>query len=71
MSAAEIDSDLRRLYDVLALESNPIPAKWALHRLGYLDAIHRLPLTPLSAQHHDAIDQCLAALASLDAALAG
>ena len=71
MSAAELDANLRRLYDVLALESNPIPAKWALHRLGYLDAIHRLPLTPLSAQHHDAIDQCLAALASLDAALAG
>lgn len=69
--ATDLDAELRELYRVLGLESNPIPAKWALHRLGYLDAIHRLPLTPLSAQHHAAIDQCLAALASLDAKLAG
>ncbi|HRG15186.1 MAG TPA: 4-hydroxy-tetrahydrodipicolinate synthase [Pseudomonadota bacterium] len=71
LSAEDLDRALQDLYRVLGLESNPIPAKWALHRLGCLDAIHRLPLTPLSAQHHAAIDHCLAALASLDAALAG
>lgn len=71
LTAQDLDRALHELYRVLGLESNPIPAKWALHRLGYLDAIHRLPLTPLSAQHHAAIDHCLAALASLDAALAG
>lgn len=71
LTAEDLDRALHELYLVLGLESNPIPAKWALHRLGYLDAIHRLPLTPLSAQHHAAIDHCLAALASLDAALAG
>ncbi|MBK6436431.1 MAG: 4-hydroxy-tetrahydrodipicolinate synthase [Rhodanobacteraceae bacterium] len=68
MAAVELNTKLRGLYAVLGLESNPIPAKWALHRLGHIDAIHRLPLTPLSAQHHDAIDECLAALASIDAA---
>lgn len=71
LSAEDIDRALHELYRVLGLESNPIPAKWALHRLGYLNAIHRLPLTPLSAQHHAAIDQCLAALAPLNATLAG
>lgn len=68
--AADLDAALGDLYRVLGLESNPIPAKWALHRLGYLEAVHRLPLTPLSAQHHDTIEQCLAALASTDASLA-
>ncbi|MBK7145658.1 MAG: 4-hydroxy-tetrahydrodipicolinate synthase [Xanthomonadales bacterium] len=69
MTAAALDAQLSDLYRVLALESNPIPAKWALHRLGYLQPLHRLPLTPLSAQHHATIDQCLATLASLDANL--
>ncbi len=71
LAAASLDAQLSPLYRALALESNPIPAKWALHRLGYVQPVHRLPLTPLSAQHHDTIDQCLAALASLDADLAG
>ena len=69
LTAVDLDARLQDLYRVLGIEPNPIPAKWALHRLGHLDAIHRLPLTPLSAQHHGALDQCLADLASLDASL--
>lgn len=68
--ARALDLRLQELYRVLGLESNPIPAKWALHRLGYLQAVHRLPLSPLSAQHHVTIDQCLAELAAIDAAAA-
>ena len=65
-SASALDASLQELYRVLGLESNPIPVKWALHRLGYLQPQHRLPLTPLAQQHHDAIDECLAALPSID-----
>lgn len=68
--AEALDVELQALYRVLGLESNPIPVKWALHRLGYLEAVHRLPLSPLSAQFHDAVDQCLAVRASLDAVVA-
>lgn len=67
-AARDLDRQLAELYRVLGLESNPIPAKWALHRLGYVLAQHRLPLTPLSVCHHAAIEHCLAALASIDAA---
>lgn len=70
VAAASLDAKLQSLYRVLGLESNPIPAKWALHRLGYLNPQLRLPLTPLSAVHHDAIEECLATLASVDAAFA-
>ena len=36
----------------LFVESNPIPIKWALARLGLIGEGIRLPLTPLSEQFH-------------------
>ena len=30
------------------IESNPVPAKWALARMGFMEDAVRLPLTPLS-----------------------
>jgi 4-hydroxy-tetrahydrodipicolinate synthase len=68
--AQALDARLAELYRVLGLESNPIPAKWALHRLGHLQCVHRLPLSPLSPQHHATVDQCLAELAAIDAVAA-
>ena len=47
--AAEIDARLADLHRDLFVESNPIPVKWALHRLGLIPGGLRLPLTPLSA----------------------
>ena len=35
----------------LFLETNPIPVKWALHRMGRIAPGIRLPLTPLDARH--------------------
>ncbi len=34
------------LMEVNFCESNPIPVKWAMHRMGLLDAVWRLPLVP-------------------------
>jgi len=34
------------------LESNPIPAKWALEEMGLIGEGIRLPLTPLSERFH-------------------
>ena len=45
--AAEINASLDILHQRLFLESNPIPAKWALHEMGMIDSGIRLPLTPL------------------------
>ena len=36
---------LAKLHDDLFLESSPIPVKWALHRMGLIEAGIRLPLT--------------------------
>ena len=43
---------LAALHRDLFLEANPIPAKWALERMGLIDSGIRLPLTPLSEAHH-------------------
>lgn len=48
IAARAINDQLQGLHKQLFCEPNPIPAKWALHRLGLMPAGLRLPLTPLS-----------------------
>ena len=57
--AAERDAPLAALHDALFLEANPIPVKWALNRMNRIGAGIRLPLTPLSAPHHTAVQHAL------------
>ncbi len=52
-SATELDLPLRQLYTTLFLEANPIPVKWAAHRMGLIaNGEIRLPLTELSDEFH-------------------
>ena len=41
------------LHRDLFLESNPIPAKWALYKMGLIKKGIRLPLTLFSEEHHE------------------
>jgi 4-hydroxy-tetrahydrodipicolinate synthase len=43
-----IDDKLQGLHKELFIESNPIPVKWALHKMGLIEAGIRLPLTWMS-----------------------
>ncbi|MFZ1385822.1 MAG: 4-hydroxy-tetrahydrodipicolinate synthase [Thiolinea sp.] len=47
-AAARIDATVADLHRVLFLEANPIPVKWAVHKLGFGSESLRLPLVPLS-----------------------
>ena len=49
-SAKEIDLKISNLHSHLFLESNPIPVKWAMHKMGYCESGIRLPLTRLSLE---------------------
>jgi 4-hydroxy-tetrahydrodipicolinate synthase len=51
-SAEALDARLAALHRDLFLEANPIPAKWALERMGLIEGGIRLPLSPLAAAHH-------------------
>ena len=46
--ARELDARLQPLHRALFVESNPIPAKWAVQQLGLIPGGIRLPLTKLS-----------------------
>jgi 4-hydroxy-tetrahydrodipicolinate synthase len=50
--ARELDERLAGLHTALFVESNPIPVKWALGRLGLIGPGIRLPLVGLSESHH-------------------
>ncbi|PPE68891.1 4-hydroxy-tetrahydrodipicolinate synthase [Caldimonas thermodepolymerans] len=57
--AAELHLQLLPLHKLLFVEPNPIPVKWALARMGRIGGALRLPLVPLSAPHHAALEQAL------------
>lgn len=57
--ATAINEKLMGLHKNLFLEANPIPVKWALQEMGLIGEGIRLPMTPLSSQHHDALRQAM------------
>jgi len=54
-AARDINQKLMPLHTRLFVEANPIPVKWALSQLGLIHPELRLPLTPLSQQHHETV----------------
>jgi 4-hydroxy-tetrahydrodipicolinate synthase len=59
--AIELNNRLLGLHKHLFLESNPIPVKWALHRMGRIAEGLRLPLTPFDPRHHETLATALRA----------
>ncbi len=57
--AREINNRLFALHQKLFVEANPIPVKWAVQQLGLIEGGIRLPLTELSAAHHEAVRQAM------------
>ena len=49
------NAGLTGLHRDLFCEANPIPVKWAVARMGLIGDGLRLPLTPLSAAHHERV----------------
>ena len=50
--ARALDAKLQRLHKAMFIETNPIPVKWAVARLGLMGDGIRLPLVPLSKHLH-------------------
>ena len=64
--AQQLDAPLAGLHQQLFCEANPIPAKWALARMGLIGPGIRLPLTPLAPQFHAGVEQALRQAGLLD-----
>jgi len=54
--AKEIDLEISNLHSHLFIESNPIPVKWAMHKMGFCENGIRLPLTKLSSESRKIIE---------------
>jgi len=60
LRASELDGRLAGLHQKLFVETNPIPVKWALERMGMIHNHLRLPLTPLSRRNYAVVESALA-----------
>lgn len=61
VDAERIDADLQPLHRNLFCESNPIPVKWACHKMGLIGPGIRLPLVPLAPQYHAVVASAMIA----------
>ncbi|MCX7117195.1 MAG: 4-hydroxy-tetrahydrodipicolinate synthase [Legionellales bacterium] len=50
---------LMPLHQLMFVESNPIPAKWAMSRMGLIGPELRMPLTLLAREHHQALEHAM------------
>jgi 4-hydroxy-tetrahydrodipicolinate synthase len=58
--AEALDETLQPLNKALFLESNPIPVKWAVSRMGLIEPFMRLPLTEFAERFHEQMRTALA-----------
>ncbi|QDP73182.1 4-hydroxy-tetrahydrodipicolinate synthase [Legionella israelensis] len=58
----QMDEKLQPLHKLLFVESNPIPVKWAVHKMGLIEDEIRLPMTLLSLEHRQNLEQTLKSL---------
>ncbi|MDF0535759.1 4-hydroxy-tetrahydrodipicolinate synthase [Shewanella sp. A32] len=59
-AAVAAEADIKDLYKALFCEANPIPVKWAAHRMGLISyGTIRLPLTELSEEFHGLLLQAM------------
>ena len=55
----KVNAQLVDINRLLFVEANPIPVKWAVAEMGLMPLGYRLPMTPLSAEHHNTLRQAL------------
>lgn len=63
--ADEIQAKLLPLHKALFVESNPIPTKWLLAKMGLITEEIRLPLTLLSTQHQVMLEKIMSDIENL------
>ena len=60
-----MDASLQPIHEILFVEPNPTPSKWALNAMGRIGPGIRLPLLPLSETHHAEVRARLSAIGVL------
>ena len=58
-SCLRLNEELMDLHKLMFVESNPIPAKWAVSQMGLMSNEIRLPLTRLAKEHHQTLEKAM------------
>ena len=53
--ALEQNKKLENIYDLIFIESNPVPVKWMLYKMKMIENSVRLPLVSLDEKYRDNI----------------
>jgi len=64
--ARALDEQLQPIHEILFIEPNPQPAKWALHEMGMVERGIRLPLIELSESRRPELRTCLERIGALN-----
>jgi 4-hydroxy-tetrahydrodipicolinate synthase len=59
IAAETLDASMQNLHAAMFVESNPVPVKWALERMGRIDSGLRLPLVALDPEFHPTVEAAL------------
>lgn len=62
VTVRKVNAQLVDINKMLFVEANPIPVKWAVAEMGLTQLGYRLPMTPLSSEHHAALRKTLQSL---------
>ncbi len=65
--ADSVEFSLRNLFDILMIETNPIPVKWSLFEMSLIGPHIRLPMTSLGDEFREPLRQCLRELTLIPA----
>jgi len=57
--AGELNTPLMSLHKAMIVEANPIPVKWVLHQMGWIEDAIRLPLTRLSEKNQPMVKNAM------------
>jgi 4-hydroxy-tetrahydrodipicolinate synthase len=55
----KMQQHLSDLHQMLFVETNPIPVKWVMHRLGWMSDEIRMPMTILSSAYHQPMEKLM------------
>lgn len=58
-AAGKINEKIASLHELLFLEANPVPVKWALKEMGMIGPGIRLPLVELDTIYHEQLQKAL------------
>ncbi|MBT4917451.1 4-hydroxy-tetrahydrodipicolinate synthase [Candidatus Peregrinibacteria bacterium] len=57
--AGKINDHLSQMFEELFVETNPIPAKYVMHKMGLCGLVFRLPMTPPSEKAVEILDELI------------